>query len=51
MPGFKATTPFARGVEEIMAWFDADPARQVVNREKDRTMETIIAAYRAAFPA
>jgi len=51
VPGFKATMSFSRGAEEIMAWFDADPARQVVNHEKDRTMETIIAAYQAAFPA
>lgn len=43
VPEFRATIPFARGAEEIMAWFDADPARQVVNESLDRTMDAIIA--------
>ena len=25
VPDFVAPTPFVRGAEEIMAWFDADP--------------------------
>ena len=27
---FAATIPWTRGAEEIMAWYDADPTRQVV---------------------
>lgn len=51
VPGYQATIAFTRGVEEIIAWFDADPARQVVIKEKERTMEAIISAYQGAFPA
>jgi nucleoside-diphosphate-sugar epimerase len=46
-PDYVAATPFAQGVREIMAWYDADPARQVVNAEMDATMDRIIAAYQA----
>lgn len=45
VPDFAATTPFSRGVEEIIAWYDADPARQVVDPALDRQMDEIIAAY------
>jgi nucleoside-diphosphate-sugar epimerase len=45
VPDFAATIPFARGVEEIMAWYDADPARQVVNTAVDAMIDKILAAY------
>jgi len=48
VPDFVCTTPFARGAEEIMAWFDADPARQVVSEEYDRAMDGIVAAMERA---
>lgn len=50
VPDFKATIPFARGAEEIIAWYDADPARQTVNEELNQTMDQIIAAYESSFP-
>jgi nucleoside-diphosphate-sugar epimerase len=50
VPDFAATTPFARGAAEIMAWYDADPARQVVDERIDRLMDRIIAAYESAWP-
>ena len=50
VPDFSATNPFVRGVEEIMAWYDAEPSRQVVNSKKDRVMDKIIAAYESAYP-
>ena len=50
VPGYTATIPFARGAEEIMAWFDADPARRVVDKGLDRSMDEIIAAYGSAKP-
>jgi nucleoside-diphosphate-sugar epimerase len=31
VPDFAATIPFCRGAEEIMAWYDADQRRQMVN--------------------
>jgi nucleoside-diphosphate-sugar epimerase len=50
VPDYAATIPFARGAAEIMAWYDADPARQAVDEALDRTMDEIISAYRAAWP-
>jgi len=50
VPGFKASIPFARGAQEIMAWYDADPARQVVDQQLNRVMDTIIAAQRGVRP-
>ena len=50
VPDYVATIPFARGAEEIMAWFDADPARQSVDQNLDRLMDTLIAAQRSALP-
>ncbi len=43
VPDFAATIPFARGAEEIIAWYDADPGRQVVDPVVDRVMDAIIA--------
>ena len=50
VPAYVATIPFARGAEEIMAWFDADPSRQVVDTELDRLMDKIISAQTSAMP-
>jgi len=49
VPGFAATTPFSEGAREIIAWHDADPARQVVNEEYDRVMDELIARMERAF--
>lgn len=51
VPDFAAAIPFAQGAREIMAWYDADPARQVVNTELDQLMDRIITAYESALPA
>ncbi|GGR07392.1 SDR family oxidoreductase [Deinococcus ruber] len=45
VPDFRATIPFFQGAQEIMAWYDADPARQVVNAALDQTMDELLAAY------
>jgi nucleoside-diphosphate-sugar epimerase len=50
VPDFAATIPFSRGAEEIMAWYDADPGRKVVNENLNQTMENILAAYESAWP-
>ena len=47
VPDFAATIPFSRGAEEIMAWFDADPARRTVDEEIDFLMDRIVTAYEA----
>ena len=50
VPDFAATIPFSRGVEEIMAWHDADPSRQVVDENWNRQFDDIIAAYESIWP-
>ena len=50
VPDFQATTPFWQGAREIVAWYDADPARQVVNAPFNELLDRIINAYEAALP-
>jgi nucleoside-diphosphate-sugar epimerase len=50
VPDFAATIPFSQGAREIVAWFDADPARQVVDEQVDDLIDKIIAAYEAMLP-
>jgi hypothetical protein len=45
VPDYCATTPFARGIRETIAWFDADPARQQIDEEADRRWDRLISAY------
>ncbi len=42
VPEFICTTPFSRGVEEIAAWFKADPARQKVDPHFDQLSDQIL---------
>jgi nucleoside-diphosphate-sugar epimerase len=50
VPEYRATIPFSRGAEEILGWFDADPARQVVNAHVDAMMDRILEAVSPIFP-
>jgi len=50
VPDFAATIPFSQGAEEVIAWFDADPARRVVDPEANVLLERIIAAYESIWP-
>lgn len=50
VPDFVASIPFSRGAEEVMAWFDADPTRQVIDQKMDEVMDRIIAAYESIWP-
>ena len=50
VPDFAATIPFSQGAREIVAWFDADPARQVVDEQANHLFDRIIAAYQAIQP-
>ncbi len=50
VPGYVASIPFSQGANEILAWFDADPNRQVVNEQTNRTMDRIISAYQSSWP-
>jgi len=51
VPDFTATIPFSRGAEEIMAWYDAAPSRQIVDQKLNRRMDRIIAAREKAWPS
>ncbi|HEX6303422.1 MAG TPA: SDR family oxidoreductase [Anaerolineales bacterium] len=50
VPDFVATTPFVRGAEEIIAWYDADPSRQQIDRDFDRLWDKIVAAVAQIWP-
>ena len=50
VPDYAATIPFSQGAREIVAWFDADPARQVVEERENDLFDRIIAAYEAIRP-
>jgi len=43
VPSFSATIPYAAGARETLAWFDADPARQVKDPEFDELCDRLIA--------
>jgi nucleoside-diphosphate-sugar epimerase len=47
VPGFAARVPFAEGIKQTIAWFDADPERKVVDAETNRRLDRLIAAYTA----
>ena len=49
VPDYVATVPFARGVEECIAWLDEDPSRRKVEAAKAAMMDRIIAAYERAW--
>ena len=49
-PDFRAVIPFSKGAEEIVAWYDEDPARQVVDEEMDKLIDTILEKYASAWP-
>lgn len=42
VPQFRATFPFWRGAQEIMAWFDANPSRQKSDPALDRLLDRLI---------
>ncbi|MGD8466507.1 MAG: SDR family oxidoreductase, partial [Anaerolineae bacterium] len=47
VPGFVATRPFSLGAGQIVAWYDAHPARRVVDQEWQQLTERILAAWQA----
>ena len=48
VPGFEARVPFAEGIVEAIAWFDADPARRTVDTALDAEWDRIVAIYERA---
>ncbi|SEP74998.1 SDR family oxidoreductase [Microlunatus flavus] len=47
VPDFAATTTWAQGAREIVAWYDAHPDQQVVDAELDATLDRLVEAERA----
>src|SRR5262249_37859840 len=50
VPDFAATIPLSWGAKEILAWYDADPARQATDERLDRLMDTLIEAQKRTLP-
>lgn len=50
VPDFVCTTPFARGIEDVLAWYDANPERQVINPDIDALTDRIVAAMESIWP-
>jgi nucleoside-diphosphate-sugar epimerase len=44
VPTFFATIPYEAGAREVLAWYDTEPSRRVVNAEFDALTDRIIAA-------
>ncbi|HEX2101204.1 MAG TPA: SDR family oxidoreductase, partial [Candidatus Synoicihabitans sp.] len=45
VPDYVATTRYRDGIARTIAWFEAEPARQQVDRELDEKWDRVIAAY------
>src|SRR5450631_307902 len=45
VPGYCATTPFAEGVRQSLAWFNADPSRKQIDHQVNATLDKLISAY------
>jgi nucleoside-diphosphate-sugar epimerase len=50
VPEFNPVIPFWQGAQEIMAWYDADVSRQVVDPEFDHLQDRLVEAVEKAFP-
>jgi Leu/Phe-tRNA-protein transferase len=42
VPEYQPVIPFWKGAREIIAWYDADPRRQVINPDVDAAQDQII---------
>jgi nucleoside-diphosphate-sugar epimerase len=51
VPQFQPTIPFWQGAQEIIAWYDEDPARQVVDPFVDELQDRLAAAMQRVYPA
>jgi nucleoside-diphosphate-sugar epimerase len=46
VPQFAPSVSFRQGAREIVAWYDGDPARKVVDARMNHLFDTLIATYR-----
>jgi len=45
VPGYCATTRYSEGIRDAIAWFDADPARQIVDHDANARWDKLLAAW------
>src|SRR4030042_1705176 len=50
VPQFHPVIPFWQGVKEIIAWYDEDKSRQLVDQQYDEVQDRLIAAMQKALP-
>ncbi|HEY3345394.1 MAG TPA: SDR family oxidoreductase [Anaerolineaceae bacterium] len=50
VPDYHPVIPFWQGAQEILAWYDADPARQKVDPAFDALQDRIVAAMQGIYP-
>lgn len=50
VPDYQAAIPYFQGAAEIMAWYDSDPAHQVVDPTFNDLIDKILTAYQSAWP-
>ncbi len=46
VPGFQATIPFKQGIKRTVEWFEADPSRMVIKKDKNDFLDKVIEAYK-----
>jgi hypothetical protein len=51
VPDFVATTKLREGVAKSVAWYDADPSRQLIDNEANSNWDKLIAAYERGLDA
>jgi nucleoside-diphosphate-sugar epimerase len=47
VPDYRATTTWAEGIRRSIAWFDADPARKLIDEAENAKWDKVLAAYAA----
>ena len=48
VPAFRPRVSFAEGIARSVAWYDADPARRVVNERTNQMIDRVLAAQARA---
>lgn len=42
VPEFNASTPYAQGIREVLAWFEADTSRQIIDLDTNAFIEKLV---------
>jgi nucleoside-diphosphate-sugar epimerase len=46
VPDFTATIPFSEGIKKTIEWFEADPARMVIEEGNNNFIDTVLQSYK-----